>query len=371
MSRLLYLPLIAVPSSLRSAVPMANNTLDMFVNSTWGMVEDVIQFRTASFLAILIGLYLFTCAVGTIILALASWRSRRKATHVEARPLHTGEVLPQTVGIPSTSPAVTAAEVQEPALQEEVPLRSWGSFLSAEGVKAVDPEDVQLQGPALTKARTSYFQQSGDQRAGTQDQLRLLQAAFAGTFTLCMGTVLYCVQAGLLTKDTGLTWEAYTFLFACGCLWQLVQALACARFLPKGRVYPLKTFAVATISGVWPILSDAYDTLKDAQFGGLCVQSSSGFTVAMGVWTWLYLIAFHAYFFVRKKEGCLVELASNHLAVWVAPMEADFPQRSGVSDDTWSTWWRRKWQEDVLPVIYKQVTPTKMFPWASLAALVL
>ena len=320
---------------------MAGNTSD-------APERHLLDDRAVFFVAAIFSMYIGTCVLGTCILEIAS-RIRGHAEE-EARPLR-----------------ASASETEQATVYGKQ-ASSFGRTQTGED-SSVSPAEGQTGLVRLSCTTSSSDVDvlgarslaSQDQPAGLEGQRRAVQVAFAGTFLLCLGTTIYCMQADLLTKATGLTWEAYAFLFGAGCVWQLLQAIAAGRNLQKGRRYPLKTFAVATISGVWPVLSDSYDTMKDTLFGGLCLQSTSRLTTALGLWTWIYLLLFHGYFFASKRDGCIVELASNHLAVWVAPTVNAYASDHVAADADASSLCSRMWQNEILPLIYKQVTPTKRF----------
>ena len=57
------------------------------------------------------------------------------------------------------------------------------------------------------------------------------------------------------------------------------------QWLPRGREHSRTAFAAAMLSGIFPLLSDEYDMLKDALFGGLCLQTDDQFTKALGIFS--------------------------------------------------------------------------------------
>ena len=105
----------------------------------------------------------------------------------------------------------------------------------------------------------------------------------------------------------------------------------------------------ASISGVLPFLSDAFDTLclgerwaikafglkrsccctskaedlkesrKDVMFGVICFDSSDAFVNVLGVLTWLWLLSFHV--ILMRDRHCRLELAGNHLSVLALQLE--------------------------------------------------
>eukprot|EP00435_Cladocopium_sp_Y103_P071697 s56_g38.t1 len=209
-------------------------------------------------------------------------------------------------------------------------------------------------------------------------------AAFSCTYLLCLAAALGSMATGQLSKERGLAWEFYTGLFACGCLWMLVQAVLAAVWLPNGKRYAATAFVEATIGGVSPFLSDAFDTMKDILFGALCLMADNWVVKMLGGFTFGWLIGFHAH--LLDDTHCQLEFAANHLAVLAMPTldaatSSEAPAKADDADDageankdccvTCKQWCINKaslaWSE-ALPVIYKQLTPTKrkMLVWENL-----
>ena len=214
------------------------------VNITEVTEELPVDSRAATFLVTMALIYLLTCAIGTAILTLASrWKNVEEQQPLR-KSAHDQEVRPSVHGRSSQG----LAEV-------------------------IDPEGPSVSIQRASTRQTLLKQQPSSTGPVARGQRLSVAAAFAGTFLACLGVTLHSMQAGLLTKETGLAWEGYLVLFSTGCLWQLVQAVAAAVVLPRGRCYPLKTFFVATMSGIWPVLSDSYDTMKDEGFQSCNVVS--------------------------------------------------------------------------------------------------
>ncbi|CAE7783542.1 unnamed protein product, partial [Symbiodinium pilosum] len=119
---------------------------------------------------------------------------------------------------------------------------------------------------------------------------------------------------------SGLDWEVYYLLFALNCAWLVVQAAMAVLRVRGQRKFSFFAFAEATIVGTWPIISDAYDTLKDVLFGALCIQSEHWLLKLIGVISWLYLILIHMYF--ARDDNCVTDLISCYLCVLMAPTSA-------------------------------------------------
>jgi hypothetical protein len=189
------------------------------------------------------------------------------------------------------------------------------------------------------------------------------------TIFLSFAASIWSLQTGRLSKKLGLDWEVYLFLFCCGCLSLLIQSVVAVAWLKAGDRFDATAFAMASMS-VLPVVSDQFDTLKDIIFGALCVQSEHWAMKVLGVLSWLYLLAFHAWFvfcagmtdfevFKVEQEflsrfgwnplglNCFSELATSHLAVLLTAPKVDGESSAGF------------WEGTILPTLYKQLTPSK------------
>ena len=155
-----------------------------------------------------------------------------------------------------------------------------------------------------------------------QRQRRQVLAAVVGTYTVCSGTTAYCMQKGLLTKATGLTWEAYTILFGAGCLWQMLQAFAaafCMHLRRPGCMYRGGEVASSTMAGLAPFVSDQYEIMKSVVFCALCLHGTSDsnyLLFLLGTLLWIYILAVRISYFCTNNDGCIQSLGDSHLAVW-------------------------------------------------------
>ena len=136
-----------------------------------------------------------------------------------------------------------------------------------------------------------------------------------------------------LSKDTGLDWEVYYLLFLINCTWLVVQAAVAVFRLRGRRKFSLSVFAECTIVGTWPILSDAYDTLKDVLFGALCIQSEYVLLKIIGAASWMYLILIHVYF--ARDDNCVADLILCYLCVLMAPTTAEDVDGNSSSISCW------------------------------------
>eukprot|EP00435_Cladocopium_sp_Y103_P065218 s677_g27.t1 len=128
-------------------------------------------------------------------------------------------------------------------------------------------------------------------------QLRLVMLSFGGTVLLSFAACLWSLETGRLSKTLGLDWEVYLLLFCCAGASLLIQAVLAVAWLKAGDRFDAAAFAMASFSSMAPFLSDQFDTLRDIIFGGLCLQSQHVFMKIVGVLSWSYLLAFHAWFF--------------------------------------------------------------------------
>jgi len=208
---------------------------------------------------------------------------------------------------------------------------------------------------AELKARGSYHGLGQTAALSGRAQLRLVMLSFGGTVSLSFAACLWSLETGHLSKTLGLDWEVYLFLFCCAGASLIAQAVLAVARLKAGDRFDATAFAMASFSSMAPFLSDQFDTLKDIIFGWLCWQSKHLFMKIVGVLSWSYLLAFHAWFFLVAKYGnyndpganCFNELAASHLSVLLIP-----PKVTGERPGSC-------WEGIILPAIYKQVTKSK------------
>ena len=215
-------------------------------------------------------------------------------------------------------------------------------------------------GGAELKARGDYQALGRPVPLSKEAQILLVMLSLLVTVSLSFTASIWSLQTGRLSKKLGLDWEVYLFLFCCGCLSLLIQSVVAVAWLKAGDRFDATAFAVASMS-VLPVVSDQFDTLKDIIFGALCVQSEHWAMKVLGVLSWLYLLAFHAWFifcgvvvglYGENAEGvpganCFSELATSHLAVLLTAPKVDGESSAGF------------WEGTILPTLYKQLTPSK------------
>ena len=91
--------------------------------------------------------------------------------------------------------------------------------------------------------------------------------AFLVTYLACLVAVGLSMQLGRLSKTTGLDYEVYLALFTAQGMNLLWQARQATRRVGRAERFPIDTFALGTVAGMLPFLSDTFDTLKDAGTG--------------------------------------------------------------------------------------------------------
>ena len=219
---------------------------------------------------------------------------------------------------------------------------------------------IMLVGPEVKACYNSYHGLGQTAPLSKKSQILLVMLSLLVTISLSFTASIWSLQTGRLSKKLGLDWEVYLFLFCCGCLSLLIQSVVAVAWLKAGDRFDATAFAVASMS-VLPFLSDQFDTLKDTIFGALCVQSEHWAMKVLGVFSWLYLLAFHAWFLFcgvkvgledKNAEGvpganCFSELATSHLAVLLTGPKVDGESPAGF------------WEGTILPTLYKQLTPSK------------
>ncbi|CAE7370100.1 NLRC3 [Symbiodinium natans] len=252
-----------------------------------------------------------TCACGTVILAIGTWRSQQR----KRTALSLGHDSPRSgTGMPGAQVVGTTAVVLHDAdVAPDQPLRA--------------SEERQ----AISESRRRWQ----------------LLGVFLVTFTLCLAFVIAGIVDGSLSKETGLAWESYAALLSLGCIWMLLQAVIVASTLETGRGYGTGAFAEAMLGGVCPFIADSFDTLKDSMFGGLCLKSSHVFLNVVGICSWMYLFGFHIYFFTQLRF--VAELVASHLAVFGLP----------TLDATKGAASNMKMSEKLVAIAAKQISPTK------------
>ena len=225
-----------------------------------------------------------------------------------------------------------------------------------------------------------------DLSVGRQKQLMTLM--FGISLTTVAAASFWAMKTNRLSKTTGLDWEIYLFLFCLVGQGLVLQAILAVIRLPAGKTFSLATFPEACFTAMFPLLSDYFDTLKDCIFSMLCLASHHIFIQAMGVISFVYLVLIHV-FFIFRRPNCLAELTGTYLPLITAPpadtaLCANNTSESDTSDsetafvlkrnisantldsektepdaDTWQSGICGSLSRFIVPLLYKQVTPTK------------
>lgn len=290
--------------------------------------------RALTFVGIMFAIALLTQAIGTAVLFCAGML---KAPNPES---DSTRLMADTVG---------AATIDVHAPDSDPSTATDVAPEAAEAAQAVQPTSTPEALPWV-KHRPRY-----------------VVAAFSATYLLCVAAAASSLATNQLSPEHGLSWEVYTGLFSCGCVWLLAQAVLAAIRLPAGRHYGMLSFTEAMISGVCPFVSDSFDTMKDILFAFLCFAAEDAFVQALGALTLIWLVTFHI--ILLRDKRCQLEFASNHLAVLSLPtFSADSTDASKKAIQakaekvSWTKWAFSKASgmcSELLPLLYKQFTPTK------------
>ena len=179
----------------------------------------------------------------------------------------------------------------------------------------------------------------------------LVAVSFAGNLMASCYALARSKDSNELSKKYGIDWEYYFMLFVgCG-LWTVAQAVWATWNLAPEESLKLTSFGQACFASMAPIISDHYDTLKDAMFAFLCLESESSAVQIMGWVSLLYLIGLHAYL-IGFDEDALAELAESHLSglQMTTKLKDGNSQAVPLKTEMW---------EFVVFTTYKQMTPTK------------
>eukprot|EP00438_Fugacium_kawagutii_P015060 Skav200427 [mRNA] locus=scaffold578:19823:22261:- [translate_table: standard] len=182
-------------------------------------------------------------------------------------------------------------------------------------------------------------------------QRKLVCAAFSCIALASAAACVFSIKTDRLSKSTGLDWEVYVLLFCMTAIFFLVQAVFAVLWLPAGHTFAVSAFAEAAFTGLFPVISDLFDTLKDTIFAALCFQSRHIALQIMGVASWIYLIGIHVY--ILTHDNTLAELGACYLPVLLAPPE---PKAAKAAQGVGRL---AKLLSAVLFMMYKQCTPTK------------
>ena len=212
--------------------------------------------------------------------------------------VHLDILLLQTVEEPQAF-LPTIAEIRAMTDQEKTERLHWFLcvFLLVFLFIVISGTVIMVVGAEL-KARGSYHGLGRTAALSDRAQLWLVILSFGGTVSLSFAVCMWSFETGHLSKTLGLDWEVYLLLFCCAGASLIAQAVLAVAWLKAGDRFDATAFTVASFSSMAPFLSDQFDTLKDIIFGWLCWQSKHLFMKIVGVLSWSYLLAFHAWFFL-------------------------------------------------------------------------
>ncbi|CAE7685958.1 NLRC3 [Symbiodinium sp. CCMP2592] len=190
----------------------------------------------------------------------------------------------------------------------------------------------------------------------------LLAISLTITFNTSFAALAWSSRTGRLSKDYGADWEVYAGLLACSGLALVLQALIMAWRLPPGEKFGTMAFAQACITGMAPVISDQYDTMKDVMFAVLCMESEHVEIQVMGVLSLEWLVIVHMVCFTF--EDTTAELLDSHLSVLLLTPDTGAEDGSRASSSAWSSSivaFCDMLRDKLLVLLYKQLTPTKRF----------
>ena len=221
--------------------------------------------------------------------------------------------------------------------------------LGSPGYQSPEPLGVEEQRSLV--AIEGY--QSPEQEAvlptlGVEVQRKLVVIVFGLSLTAVSCSCFWAMRTHRLSKSSGLDWELYMALFSLVGVGLLIQAVVAVCRLPAGENFAMSAFPVACATSMIPTLSDYFDTLKDVIFSTLCLNSDWYFIKIMGICSWIYLVVIH-YDFVFYRQNCLAELCGTYVPLIAVPPAPKDTKES--TDGIWSG--------TLLPLLYKQLTPTK------------
>lgn len=221
--------------------------------------------------------------------------------------------------------------------------------LGSPGYQSPEPLGVEEQrNLVVIEGYQSPEQQAVLPTLGVEVQRKLVFIVFGLSLTAVSCSCFWAMRTHRLSKSSGLDWELYMALFSLVGVGLLIQAVVAVCRLPAGEKFVTSAFPVACATSMIPTLSDYFDTLKDVIFTTLCLNSDRYFIRIMGICSWIYLVAVHVYF-VFYRQNCLAELCGTYVPLIAVPPAPKGTKESG--DGIWSG--------TLLPLLYKQLTPTK------------
>ena len=118
---------------------------------------------------------------------------------------------------------------------------------------------------------------------------------FLPYYVCVVGLCAWSAWTERLSASSGLDYEVYCVIVSLLCIWILLQAFLAVIFrATAGKKYGFTAFGMAALAAVAPFISDPFDTLKDAVFGGLCLADDNMLVKLLGVFSWIWLLLVHA-----------------------------------------------------------------------------
>ena len=181
----------------------------------------------------------------------------------------------------------------------------------------------------------------------SQDTTRVaIIVIFIPYYVLVVGLSAWSASTKRLSSTTGLDWEVYWLVLIFLSVLLLVQALMAVVVRADAQhKYGWTAFGMGTLSTMVPLLSDPFDTLKDAIFGGLCLTSDLIVVQALGVFSWVWLFIIHV--ILVMGDDTIVELRKSSLSVYLASFDR--------SSDLWKTAIRT-----IPSILFQQTTDEKL-----------
>ena len=184
---------------------------------------------------------------------------------------------------------------------------------------------------------------------------------FLPYYILLTSLTAWCASTERLSHSTGLPWEIYWLVLLSLSVAFLMQALLAVALKSSSStyiyiyiyiyIYGLEAFGQATLFTVMPFISDAFDTLKDVVFGGLCMVNEHVVIKVLGAFSRMWLLIVHVG--LLRREDTSMQLVGTYLSIYMASFDA------GKNDDLFQTMTRTPWNAAV-SILFKQTTQDKV-----------
>lgn len=184
-----------------------------------------------------------------------------------------------------------------------------------------------------------------------QSTLALLTGgAVIAHLTMVTKLVLNAAGSGGLSSVTGLDFEGYVSVLLYGLIWLLAQAVVLVLFRRR-ESFGKTAFAEALFTTTAVFFADPYDTLRDATFAGVALQSSKLPSKVIGWCSLTWLWAFHILRLLHADGR--FDLQTSYLSVFMAnPLSTVVTTADGKDPS-------RSLQQRILQQLFKQSTPER------------